>query len=51
MNVMVDFLLGSIPLVGDYFDVFWKCNFKNVNIVRKFYQLEPISSDRRKKTK
>lgn len=24
MNVLVDFMLGSIPLIGDYFDVFWK---------------------------
>lgn len=42
MNVFIDFCLGSIPLIGDLFDVLWKSNFKNINIVRDFYRLEPL---------
>lgn len=30
LNVGVDFLLGSVPLVGDLFDATWKANERNV---------------------
>ena len=32
-NVLVDWLVGSIPLAGDAFDVFWKSNQKNVHLL------------------
>ena len=32
-NVLVDWLVGSIPLAGDVFDVFWKSNQRNVNLL------------------
>ena len=32
-NVLVDWLVGSIPLAGDVFDVFWKSNQKNVHLL------------------
>jgi hypothetical protein len=34
-NVGVDFLLGSIPLVGDAFDVAWKANRKNARLLEQ----------------
>lgn len=34
-NVGVDYLVGSIPVVGDLFDVFWKSNQKNVELLRE----------------
>ncbi len=34
-NIAIDYLLGSIPLVGDAFDMFWKSNQMNVELLRK----------------
>ena len=35
LNIAVDYLLGSVPLVGDFFDAFWKSNQKNVELLRR----------------
>jgi hypothetical protein len=35
VNVLLDVMLGSIPLVGDVFDVFWKSNERNVALMRR----------------
>jgi hypothetical protein len=32
-NVAIDALLGSVPLLGDVFDVAWKANLKNVALI------------------
>lgn len=29
----VDFVIGSIPLIGDLFDVFWKANKRNLRVL------------------
>jgi len=34
-NIFVDWLLGSIPLVGDLFDIAWKANLKNITIMEE----------------
>ena len=34
-NLGIDYLLGAIPLVGDLFDVAWKSNEMNVELIRK----------------
>lgn len=34
-NIFIDWLIGLIPLLGDIFDVAFKANSKNVNIIRK----------------
>jgi len=33
INTLIDLMVGSIPLVGDAFDVFWKSNQKNVKLL------------------
>ena len=33
-NIGVDFLIGSIPLVGDLFDFGYKANTKNIKLLR-----------------
>jgi hypothetical protein len=33
-NIGVDYLLGSIPVVGDVFDAAWKSNQMNVELLR-----------------
>src|SRR5690242_13196863 len=32
VNIALDFILGSIPLIGDLFDVWWKSNQMNVQL-------------------
>lgn len=39
-NVLLDLLVGAIPLVGDLFDFAWKANRKNVRLVER-YALQP----------
>lgn len=40
-NVAVDYLLGSVPVVGDFFDAFWKSNQMNVELLRKRATVQP----------
>jgi len=35
MNIGIDYVLGSLPLVGDVFDAWWKSNHMNVDLLRK----------------
>jgi hypothetical protein len=35
-NVMIDTLLGTIPLVGDLFDAGWKANKRNALLLQQF---------------
>ena len=35
MNIGIDYVLGSLPLVGDLFDAHWKSNQMNVELLRK----------------
>jgi len=32
-NIAVDAVLGSVPVVGDLFDAYWKANVKNAELV------------------
>ena len=34
LNVAIDYAVGAIPLVGDAFDVAWKANLKNMELLR-----------------
>lgn len=35
LNIGIDYVLGSIPLVGDLFDAWWKANQKNIELLRR----------------
>jgi len=35
LNVALDYLVGALPIVGDIFDVWWKANQKNVDLLRR----------------
>jgi Domain of unknown function (DUF4112) len=35
-NVAIDTGLGSVPVLGDIFDVFFKSNIKNVDLLHEF---------------
>lgn len=34
-NIAIEYVIGSIPLVGDLFDVYWKSNKRNVELLRR----------------
>jgi len=33
-NIAIDYIVGSIPFIGDAFDFVWKANQKNMNLIR-----------------
>ncbi len=33
-NIALDYLVGSIPFIGDAFDFFWKSNKQNMELIR-----------------
>ena len=35
LNLGIDTVLGSVPIVGDLFDVAWKANRKNVRLIEE----------------
>lgn len=42
-NVAIDFVVGSIPVIGDAFDMWFKANLRNVRLIRR-HALAPESS-------
>ncbi|RAQ43305.1 DUF4112 domain-containing protein [Arthrospira sp. O9.13F] len=35
-NIVIDTVLGTVPILGDFFDVLWKANVKNVDILESY---------------
>lgn len=35
LNIGLDYVVGSLPIVGDFADAWWKSNQKNVELLRK----------------
>ena len=35
LNIGIDFAVGSLPLVGDLFDAWWKSNQRNLELLKK----------------
>lgn len=35
VNILADLTIGSIPILGDIFDVAWKANLRNANLLEK----------------
>jgi Domain of unknown function (DUF4112) len=35
LNIGLDYVFGSVPVVGDLFDAWWKSNQKNVQLIRE----------------
>ena len=46
-NILIDWLVGSVPLLGDAFDVVWKSNLKNVELLIQ-HESTPAARRRRK---
>jgi hypothetical protein len=45
-NLGIDYLLGSVPVLGDLFDVYWKSNQKNVELLRRRATVSPEEARR-----
>lgn len=45
-NIGVDYVLGSVPVVGDLFDVAWKSNQMNVELLRRRAAVTPEEATR-----
>jgi hypothetical protein len=39
MNVLIDVLVGTMPVFGDLFDVAWKANSKNMDLLEKHFSV------------
>ncbi|MFN0051489.1 MAG: DUF4112 domain-containing protein [Planctomycetales bacterium] len=46
INLAIDYLAGSLPIVGDAFDVYWKANVKNVELLRRHAVASPSAAGR-----
>jgi hypothetical protein len=43
-NIGIDYLIGAVPVVGDLFDVFWKSNQMNVELLKKRATASPTDT-------
>jgi hypothetical protein len=50
LNIGIDLLVGAIPVVGDLFDVYWKANQKNVELLRRHFKANPMAERSIKRT-
>src|SRR3954470_22846573 len=41
LNIAVDVLIGCIPLAGDAFDLFWRSNRRNLELLQR-YESDPL---------
>jgi hypothetical protein len=46
-NVLIDLVIGAVPLVGDLFDFAWKANTRNLTLLERFAggYAEPTARD------
>lgn len=41
LNIGIDYLVGSLPIVGDFADAWWKSNRKNLELLKKRATVSP----------
>ena len=42
LNIAIDTILGAVPVVGDVFDVLWRSNYRNLQLLERHQgELEP----------
>ena len=41
LNLVIDYVLGSVPFVGDLFDAWWKSNRRNLDLLRQRATVSP----------
>ena len=45
-NIAIDYLLGSLPVVGDLFDAWWKSNHMNVDLLKQRAQVSAAEAQK-----
>lgn len=40
-NIFIDWLIGLVPFLGDIFDVGWKANIRNIELLEKYLEKRP----------
>jgi hypothetical protein len=48
LNIAIDYIVGSIPFLGNVFDFFWKANAKNMELLERALAAPP--AERRKQS-
>ena len=38
INILIDTLIGAIPLIGDIFDIAFKANMRNLRLMQEHYE-------------
>lgn len=38
LNILIDFLVGAVPFIGQVFDFFYKANSRNISLLKKHYE-------------
>jgi len=38
LNILIDALIGSIPILGDVFDIAFKANMRNIQLMQEHYE-------------
>ncbi|HEX7036946.1 MAG TPA: DUF4112 domain-containing protein [Pseudomonadales bacterium] len=46
LNILIDNLIGAIPILGDLFDAVWKANRRNVELLDRYYRDPQITRRR-----
>lgn len=44
LNIAIDLVVGAIPIAGDVFDVYWKSNQRNVELLRRHLVANPATA-------
>lgn len=42
-NILIDTVIGSIPVIGDIFDIGFKANLRNAQLIREFLEKKPLA--------
>jgi hypothetical protein len=50
LNIVTDLLVGAIPFIGDIFDVYWKANRRNVELLRRHLNANPNNERKLKRS-
>ncbi|MEJ0069880.1 MAG: DUF4112 domain-containing protein [Pseudomonadota bacterium] len=40
-NIAIDFVVGTVPIAGDWFDVIWRANLMNVDLLERHLATRP----------
>jgi hypothetical protein len=48
-NIAADYAVGTVPVVGDVFDVYWKSNRKNVELLQRHVEATPVEARRNRR--